>query len=401
MKHCCTLSGHSIRPKESKWKQIKDAIYRLYREIKRIFGKNRESCESLEYLATIRNNPGTYSLFNLFLSNQEAFYKQNFSELVNSIVREKRLIVFETPNRAKITHEYDVSIKSKSLEEQQILFLFLPKKRLSWLKIYIDGRRFVVAESSVVEQTVKEVLKAELQLLAKNTHEDIDEVWKKIWQYSNSIPCFIYKDQSVLRESSIIELEYYDSIHVNSKNWWGYFNLIDERLIEYAYQPDKQRNSWLYVKTPEKFIINVENEPNTGYEVIYNGDDTDPEVVSCTIRPNAQPNDSPIKFQIHIRVPLTLKCWYHTLSCISFLYSLFLVTCIVSWLTACPIMSFLAERNNSVLTVGASIIALIIATRGWLVKEETILKRLLIFLSFMLPCICILLIIYAFLLSDK
>lgn len=126
MKHCCTLSGHSIRPKESKWKQIKDAIYRLYREIKRIFGKNRESCESLEYLATIRNNPGTYSLFNLFLSNHEAFYKQNFSELVNSIVREKRLIVFETPNRAKITHEYDVSIKSISLKKQ-ILFYFCLK----------------------------------------------------------------------------------------------------------------------------------------------------------------------------------------------------------------------------------------------------------------------------------
>lgn len=400
MKHYCTLSGTSIKSKDSRWRQIKDAIYRLYREIKRIFCENRELCESLEYLATINDNPKTYPLFGLFLSNQDAFYKNNFSELVSSIVREKRLIMFETPNRAKITHEYDVSIKKIS-PKKDILFLFLPKKRLSWLKIYIDGRRFVVVESSVVEQAVKDVLKNELQLVANNTLEDIDKVWNKIWKYSNSIPCFIYNNPYILQESSIIELEYYDSIHINNKNWCGFLNLIDERLIEYTYSPDKQHNSWLYVKTPEKFVIQVENEPNTGYEVIYNGDDTDPEVVSCTIKPNAQSNNNSIKFLIHIRVPLTLKFWYNTLYCISILYLLFLGACIVSRLTTCPIMSFLVKCNDAVLPVGASIIALIIATRGWLVKEETILKRLLKFLSIMLPCICILLIIYAFLLSDR
>ena len=265
------------------------------------------------------------------------------------------------------------------------------------MKIYVDGQRLVVAKSSMVEQKVRDVFKKGLQFLSEDSHNNVEDIWSSIWKYSQSIPCFIYKSD-ILQKEAIIELEYYDSIHIKKKNRWGYLYPIDNRDIEYDYYPDKQHNSWLYVKSPEKFTIQVSNTPNTNYDVEFNGDDMDPEVVSCTIKPNnLQNNSSTVKFHIHIKVPKSLKFWYIVLYCLCISYILFIAVRIRCKLLDCQrVPDIIMEHNDAVLTIGVSIIALIIATRGWLVKEETILKRLLIFLSIMMGLISILLIVHTF-----
>lgn len=48
------------------------------------------------------------SALNLFFDDEKAFYKKHCNELVDRIIREKRILEFETPNRVKVVYEYDI-----------------------------------------------------------------------------------------------------------------------------------------------------------------------------------------------------------------------------------------------------------------------------------------------------
>ena len=49
-----------------------------------------------------------YPLISLLLSETTRFYEEVFSELISHVAREKRQLVFETPNRVELTNEYEL-----------------------------------------------------------------------------------------------------------------------------------------------------------------------------------------------------------------------------------------------------------------------------------------------------
>lgn len=62
-----------------------------------------------EYFCAQINTTDTPKTF-LFLSDIDLFYKKYCKSLEGFKLREKRLLDFETPNRALITHEYDIEV---------------------------------------------------------------------------------------------------------------------------------------------------------------------------------------------------------------------------------------------------------------------------------------------------
>lgn len=76
----------------------------------------------------------------LFFDDEKAFYQKHCNELAGRIIREKRILEFETPNRVKVTYEYDIEASKKDVGEKDIVFLFLPDKRKSWQKSLLMGR---------------------------------------------------------------------------------------------------------------------------------------------------------------------------------------------------------------------------------------------------------------------
>lgn len=93
---------------------------------------------SNEYSCVQINRTDTPKIF-LFISNVDLFCKRYCKSLDSFKLREKRLLDFETPNRALITHEYDVEVDD-DFDYTEYYYLFNPIKRLSWLKIAQDGK---------------------------------------------------------------------------------------------------------------------------------------------------------------------------------------------------------------------------------------------------------------------
>ena len=84
--------------------------------------RNISSCNDAKIVAIHSENrdrfPNIYSL----LTDATKFYAKNFSDLQKHIKREKRLVVFETPSRVSMTHEYTIEGAGKL--SQGFYFLF-------------------------------------------------------------------------------------------------------------------------------------------------------------------------------------------------------------------------------------------------------------------------------------
>ena len=123
-------------------------------------------------------------------------------------------------------------------------------------------------------------------------------------------------------------------------------------------------NSWLYVKSPNRFDINVCYDST----FIEKNEEIDPEISSYTIKKN----EGIEQFKITVKVPSTLRLWYCSLVSLGVVYILsFLVASVFA---VCKDLT-IQEFSPVYAQVGISIIAAVIATRGWLTNEETVLSR--------------------------
>lgn len=94
-----------------------------------------------------------FSQYLFLLTETTKFYTEKFPDLQKYIKREKRLVVFETPSRVTMTHEY--TIEGMNNQSQSFHFLFNTRERLSWLKIFLEDKRVSIASRAKVISLLK------------------------------------------------------------------------------------------------------------------------------------------------------------------------------------------------------------------------------------------------------
>lgn len=310
----------------------------------------------------------------LFVEDDRAFYAKHYHKLTDHIAREKRILEFENPNRVRVTYEYDITASANPLGQNQddIVFLFLPDKRKSWMKIKTGERRLTIADGESIRNKLFAVVKTDLVNLVKvagykGTEE---ELWKEIWDDCRSIPCFIYTDQirELMDKGGILEISFYDFLDVDESVKNRRISLFDEKHYVNKYPQVAKGNSWLYVKSPSRFDVDV---THNGGDAVKPNQHNDPEIQSYTIF-GGQSKDE-LEFKIGVKVPGTLKLWYRALVCLGYAFiGVFVGVALNAYLNGASKDEFSIVYAQ----VGICIIAAIIATRGWLLNEETVLGKL-------------------------
>lgn len=340
-------------------------------------------CEKSDNRSSLQVDETKYPKIAAFLNDLDSFCRNYCNSLDGFIVREKRFLDFDTPNRAVITHEYDIKIESEgTINESKPYYLFNPIKRLGWLKIYADEERLVVAGEKDVKDSIREALCDELA--------DCGYSFETLWQNKAGLPCFIFL-KGVQKESFILTASYYDSLKKEDERSHILGLLVSplmERDVKYDYLPLKGRSSWLYLKAPDNFDIetNIEEKTTNDYSIELSGGGNkqpDPDILSLTIlhkNRNAEKNEK-IHIPFFIVLPKTVSLWFN----------------VIYWCTVIPALLLLSDIANTILLKFVkpiipidipglicnnehftewllAIVAAVIATRSWMIKEETILK---------------------------
>ncbi|MDD2199671.1 MAG: hypothetical protein PHE08_08105 [Bacteroidales bacterium] len=334
---------------------------------------------------------GLYPLIYKFTREINKFYQEEFNELDLVKLREKRLLDFETPNRAKIVHELDIELPS-NFNYTKFYYLFNPFNRLSWLKITQENKRLIVADNKKAKSFVYDVISNELSSLASSNNISANDLFDYLWEHKLGYPCFI-KIEDVKCETFILKAEYFDSIKSDNSNnnlSASLFFPIEERTINYEYYPLKERSSWLYLKAPKNFNISIDNidyqkEINSVDEYSSRENNSDPDINSLTIVNSGvmQDVDINVRFDINITVPESLKIWYlaiyYSSLTILMMLSFHLINSMYFSLDFPVLIGFNPLEkiliNGNFNGVILTVVAGIIATRGWLISEETILKK--------------------------
>lgn len=292
----------------------------------------------------------------LFVDDELSFYKKYFNHFSANVIREKKILVFENPNRMKVTFEFDVQGLKKS---DNPLFVFLPNTRKNWLKIMWEGMRLSVASVTEVKNAVWEVVKDDVASIAQSLSENNPmEFWNdKIWGTDEHLPCFI--SGNIIEGDGQLVVEFFDSF----EKYQHTCGLFDERTYIYEYALDAGKSHWIYVKAPEKFQIALTTEDKRAKPIKGN----DPEIKAFRIHQNEEAN--PIKLNIEVKVPPTLKWWYRMVVFLS-----------IAFIVSFGIIGYKSIGKGPSMTpafaqVGISLVAAIIATRGWIMNDETVLKR--------------------------
>lgn len=292
----------------------------------------------------------------LFVEDELGFYKKFFGQFNAAVTREKKILVFENPNRMKVTYEFDVQgLKAGSTP----LFVFLPDTRKNWLKIYWEGKRLPVVAAEVIKNSVLGVVEDDVRWVSDELGEaDMVAFWdRKVWGGRTQLPCFVSGEQ--LSGDGQLVVEYYDSFDDYEHRGC----LFDERRYTYNYVLEAGKSHWIYVKAPDKFQIDLATKDNRAERIEGN----DPEIKAYRIYHGN--DDVPVKFNLDVKVPKTLKWWYGMVVSIGMAFMLAFVsigiTLIVNKKTLTPVFA----------QVGISIVAAIIASRGWMMNDETVLKR--------------------------
>lgn len=117
------------------------------------------------------------------------------------------------------------------------------------------------------------------------------------------------------------------------------------------------------MKAPEKFQIEISANDKRANLIKGN----DPEIKAYRIYHGTENVD--VVFSVDVKVPRTLKLWYGSLVGLGVVFVIALlsigITLIAMGHALTPVFA----------QVGISIVAAIIATRGWMMTEETVLKR--------------------------
>lgn len=299
----------------------------------------------------------------LFIDDELAFYKRYCNQFNSCVIREKKILEFENPNRMRVVYEFDVK-KLKITEKP--LFVFLPNTRKNWMKVIWEGRRLSISSREAVMRVVFTIVKDDLEKL-KSTMKYAgtpSSLWKDvIWPADKHIPCFV--DGTFIKkqeESGQMMIEFYDSFevfsHVGHK-----CSLFEERGYLYEYYLDAGDSHWLYVKAPDRFQV-ILSTSDKQTEVIPGND---PEIKAYRIYPRSEGNKVQIK--IDIRVPRTLKWWYGMIVILGVIY-------LIAFLAISIFLTCMNKQLTPAFAqVGISLVAAIIASRGWMMNDETVLKK--------------------------
>lgn len=380
MKHICTLSPNSKRGRKTitsnKIAEIKNLIKKFWSDLQTILTRQNKDCDfSNELLSYITKDDEKYPQLKCFVKNQEDFMKKHFSQLTTCVIREKRLLDFETPNRVHVLIEYDISNFS---EKKGVFYLFTPSARLNWLKIFINGTRVIIAESSTVKNLIYKILEQEIKNLEKEYGKK--NIFDDIWNILNPLPCFVLID-NINCKNLLIEISFYQSVYNVKTMYRGCLNWLDKRIVAYDYYPVTNNTAWLYIKAPQKSDINVIYKDEC-IQRIYADNQEDTQIVSYMIQGNNKKNHI---FNINIDVTKPLKWWFNTLYILIVLIiiaHLFIFLGIMQYIKIYISLDKPLKNDYSLLTsISISLIAMIIATRGWLVNEDSTMKRYSKFLS--------------------
>lgn len=320
-----------------------------------------------------------HSSLRKFVDDELAFYKANFNDFTCKVVREKKILEFENPNRMKVTYEFDVK---ELVMTTSPLFVFLPDTRKNWMKVMWENKRLSISSSESISESIFAKVEDDLKIIRSNHgfNDSVKDLWtKEIWP--NHIPCFV--DGTFIKEASEsgqLVVEFYDSFET--------FNpvgersiLFDERRYEYDYHLESGSSHWIYVKAPQKFQVEVKTV-DTGVKEIPGND---PEIKAYRITSDNKKDK--LRFTIDIKVPVTLKWWYGVVVSLSVIYLLaFLLLALVFIVQKKALTPAFAQ-------VGISLVAAIIATRGWIMNDETVLKRVSITMTILAILILALLVI--------
>lgn len=328
------------------------------------------SCNDAEIATILSGNKTSFPNIYFLLTETTKFYTENFSDLQKYIKREKRLVVFETPSRVSMTHEY--TIEGARNISQGFHFLFNTRERLSWLKIFLEDKRISIASQTKVVSLLINKLGFELEIFAKLLNSPKENVALRLYEASDGKPCFVefnhkeYKGQ----QSLLLSITFFESIRNKvshcRKRWWS---PLQEKQINYNYSTiSGTANAWVYFKSPANFVLSVSNNAIDGqYEASPSNDD---EITSLVLTPKGEKLS--IDFKISINVPNALNVWYNVMLYLSYFGVLWGIILVGNVLWSSIQDKMIETFNNCCY----AIIAALIATRGWLMSEEQVMKKI-------------------------
>lgn len=346
-----------------------------------------------ELIKLINNNRNIYPYLFLLITDTTGFCENYFNQFLKLVRREKRLLEFQTPNRIKFNHEYTIA---KNSLESDFYYLFTPIGRLDWLTISIEEEKVSIADKDIVKNKIQYIVTDELKKIISNnelnTNYTKNDLMSIIYENLTGLPCFIeYNKTEKLsnQQSIIISINYFESITpiLNKKVFkpiLKIFSPLLEKRIVYQYAPlSNDYNSWLYLNSPKNFEIKsniLKNNKN-----IESAKTKDPEIASYVIKGNG--SKITYLFEILIYVPKSLKVWFITIYYLSLIYLFTIILYVfdkLDLISKIDSLHFLCITHNSISifdksiisNVSLAIIAGIIATRGWLIIEENVLRNI-------------------------
>lgn len=322
-------------------------------------------------IAEIINNhndefPKTYKL----LTETTQYYTKNFPELQQYIKREKRLIIFETPSRVSLTHEY--TVEGIGGLNSGFYFLFNAPERLSWLKISLEGRRVSIASKEKVVAMLSKSLGTELVSLANYLSIDPNSTAWQLYNAADGKPCFVefnHKEQKG-QQSLLFCVSFFDSIRnklrKGNERW---HSPLQEKELSYNYSTiSDTANAWVYFKAPANFVLKVNhNAQENEFEESKSNDD---EITSLVLKPHGERLS--VDFTISVNVPDALKVWYNGMFWMAIALIIIGTVLVCAQFYKVDVKNVIDTFNNS----AYAIIAAIIATRGWLISEEQVMKKM-------------------------
>lgn len=318
---------------------------------------------------------GAYPQIYKFLTNATAFYETHFSSLQANIKREKRQLQFETPSRINVSIELSIELPEKEAPTTGAQYLFNVKDKLNWLMIYQNGKHITVASRYIVTGKINEILGKEIKSLIDDSGISEKEVLSSLYDISEGDPCFImYEAPKDGNKSIIIELKYYDSVHhdENQTVFKEKYTPLYEQSIRYRFRALKSNcSNWLYVRAPKDFAIELSN-----YDMEFSSlSSQDEEIKALYRKANNQRCDNEI--EINVRVVNSLRKWflgiYYFATILCCVVGLILTIRLLALIISVDVPFFTAERMKGLTPVLISMVAAVIATRGWLMHEEHIL----------------------------
>ena len=328
--------------------------------------RNIQDCGDDQIVSIVLSDRDSFPLVYMLLTETTRFYTTYFSVLHKRIKREKRLVVFETPSRVQMTHEY--TIEDSDNLNNGFHFLFNATERLSWLKIFLEEKRISIASKEIVVSKLVERLGVELESLSNIICEGKVAVANRLYNISDGKPCFVEfnKAEHVGQQSLLLSISFFDSIQnkvrYRCKRWWSPLN---EKLLAYNYTTlSDSATSWIYFKAPANFVLNVENNAEVQY--VEHSKSNDDEITSIVLKPFGR--SLSVDFDISVNVPDALSWWYNGMLYIAILTTLVCLGSLFLQLQE----SVISVLNN----ISLAVIAALIATRGWLMSEEQVMKSM-------------------------